>query len=92
MYFCVRDLPLRSHILSEGGGGAGLYSQYPSVRGRQSPEFKASLVYRSEFQDSQDYIEKPVVSENKTNKKPPHSLGLKFFQILLNSILNDTGS
>jgi hypothetical protein len=36
-------------------------------RGRQISEFEASLVYKSEFQDSQSYTEKPCLG--KTGKK-----------------------
>jgi hypothetical protein len=36
-------------------------------RGRQISEFKASLVYISEFQDSKGYTEKPCLE--KQNKK-----------------------
>jgi hypothetical protein len=36
-------------------------------RGRQISVFKASLVYKSEFQDSQGYTEKPCL-ETKQNK------------------------
>jgi hypothetical protein len=39
-------------------------------RGRRISEFEASLVYSSEFQDSQAYTEKPCLETNKqTNKK-----------------------
>jgi hypothetical protein len=37
-------------------------------RGRWISEFKASLVYRVEFQDSQDYTEKPCLKKNKQTK------------------------
>jgi hypothetical protein len=37
-------------------------------RGRRISEFKASLVYKSEFQDSQGYTEKPCL-ENQKKKK-----------------------
>jgi hypothetical protein len=38
-------------------------------RGRQISEFEASLVYKSKFQDSQDYTEKPCLEKPKTNKQ-----------------------
>jgi hypothetical protein len=38
-------------------------------RGRQISEFEASLVYKVEFQDSQDYTEKPCLKkQNKTKQ------------------------
>jgi hypothetical protein len=36
-------------------------------RGRWISEFKASLVYKSEFQDSQGYTKKPCIKQ--TNKQ-----------------------
>jgi hypothetical protein len=38
-------------------------------RGRQISEFKASLIYKSEFQDSQGYTEKPCLEKTKKDKK-----------------------
>jgi hypothetical protein len=38
-------------------------------RGRRISEFKASLVYKSEFQDSQSYIEKPCLGKKKKKKR-----------------------
>jgi hypothetical protein len=38
-------------------------------RGRWIPEFEASLVYKSEFQDSQGYTEKPYLEKPKKKKK-----------------------
>jgi hypothetical protein len=38
-------------------------------RGRWISEFKASLVYKIEFQDSQGYTEKPCLKNKKTNKQ-----------------------
>jgi hypothetical protein len=38
-------------------------------RGRQIYEFKASLVYRAEFQDSQGYREKPCLKKQKPKNK-----------------------
>jgi hypothetical protein len=38
-------------------------------RGRRISEFEASLVYKSEFQDSQGYTEKPCLEkQNKTKQ------------------------
>jgi hypothetical protein len=37
-------------------------------RGRQISEFEVSLIYKSEFQDSQDYTEKPSQKQNKTKQ------------------------
>jgi hypothetical protein len=34
-------------------------------RGRQISEFEASMVYKSEFQDNQDYTEKPCFKKPK---------------------------
>jgi hypothetical protein len=59
-------------------------------RGRRISEFEASLVYKSEFQDSQGYTEKPCLEnktkqnktkqnktkQNKTNKKETLNFGL----------------
>jgi hypothetical protein len=44
-----------------GGGGARLYSQHLVGRGRRISKFEASLVYKSKFQDSQGYTEKPCL-------------------------------
>jgi hypothetical protein len=49
-----------------GGGGAHLNSQRLGGRGRQISEFKASLVYSLEFQDSQGY--RGILSQTKQNK------------------------
>jgi hypothetical protein len=38
-------------------------------RGRQISEFEDSLVYKSEFQDSQGYTEKPCLEKPKKKKK-----------------------
>jgi hypothetical protein len=38
-------------------------------RGRRISEFKDSLVYRSEFQDSQNYTEKPCLEKAKKERK-----------------------
>jgi hypothetical protein len=38
-------------------------------RGRQISEFEASLVYKSEFQDSQGYTEKPCLEKPKNKNK-----------------------
>jgi hypothetical protein len=38
-------------------------------RGRWISEFKASLVYRVKFQDSQGYTEKPCLEKTKKKKK-----------------------
>jgi hypothetical protein len=38
-------------------------------RGRQISEFEASLVYKSEFQDSQGYKEKACLKKTKTKTK-----------------------
>jgi hypothetical protein len=40
-------------------------SQHLEGRGRRISEFEASLVYRSEFQDSQGYTEKPCLGKKK---------------------------
>ena len=47
-------------------------------RGRRISEFKASLVYRDpgEFQDSQGYIVRPCLKQNK--KQPPLSWGYNY--------------
>jgi hypothetical protein len=37
-------------------------------RGRWISEFEASLVYKSEFQDSQGYTEKPCLEKKKKKK------------------------
>jgi hypothetical protein len=37
-------------------------------RGRWISEFEASLVYKSEFQDSQSYTEKPCLKKKKNKK------------------------
>jgi hypothetical protein len=37
-------------------------------RGRRISEFKASLVYKSEFQDSRGYAEKPCLKKQKTKQ------------------------
>ena len=49
-------------------------------RDRRISEFEVSLVYKSEFQDSQDYTEKPCLrkNQNQTNKtKTKKQLGLQ---------------
>jgi hypothetical protein len=38
-------------------------------RGRQISELEINLVYRSEFQDSQGYTEKPCLEKPKKKKK-----------------------
>jgi hypothetical protein len=52
-----------------GHGSACLESQHLGGRGRWITEFKASLVYKSEFQDSQVYTEKPCFKKPKKKKK-----------------------
>jgi hypothetical protein len=47
-------------------------------RGRQISEFEASLVYRSEFQDSQGYTEKPCFEKPKPKKKKKKKKILSF--------------
>jgi hypothetical protein len=37
-------------------------------RGKRISEFEASLVYKSEFQDSQSYTEKPCLEKPKKKK------------------------
>jgi hypothetical protein len=44
-------------------------------RGRRISEFEASLVYKSEFQDSQDYTEKPCLEKPKKNKNKKECSG-----------------
>jgi hypothetical protein len=39
-------------------------------RDRRISEFQASLVYKSEFQDSQGYTEKPCLKKLKPKPKP----------------------
>jgi hypothetical protein len=43
--------------------------QHLGGRGRRISEFEASLVYKSEFQDSQGYTEKPCLEKPKKKKK-----------------------
>jgi hypothetical protein len=46
-------------------------STHSGGRGRRISEFEASLVYKSEFQDSQGYTEKPCLEKPKKKKKTP---------------------
>ena len=49
-------------------GGTCHWSQHLGGRGKWISKFEASLVYKSEFQNSQGYTENPV-SKNKKKKK-----------------------
>jgi hypothetical protein len=56
-------------------------------RGRRISEFKACLVYRGEFQDSQGYTEKPCLEKPKGEKKKVELLiSMWLFQLSLNFI------
>ena len=54
----MKKISNKNNNIEAGRGGARLWSQHSGGRGRRIYEFKASLVYKSEFQDSQAYTEK----------------------------------
>jgi hypothetical protein len=53
--------------MEAGHGGTHLKSQYLGGSGRWISEFEASLVYKSEFQDSHGYAEKPCLRKPEKN-------------------------
>ena len=52
-----------------GSGGTRLYSQHVGGRGKWISKIEASLVYKSELQNSQGYTENPVSKNQKKKKK-----------------------
>jgi hypothetical protein len=56
---CIHTKVNLKKIFQSGNGCARLYSQHLGGRGKRI----------SEFQDSQDYTEKPCLEQNKTNKQ-----------------------
>jgi hypothetical protein len=57
-------------------------------RGRKIPEFKASLFYKSEFEESLDYTEKPWVKNEKQKQKTKMARARPCLQLRIGATLN----